>query len=519
MSWQTESLGNLLAPAGNIRAGKEDFPVLSITMHGGLVDQSAKFKKRVASQDISNYRVVYMNELAVGFPIDEGVLGFQTKYPAAVVSPAYGIWKLRRPAETCISFIEGYLRSNEARQIYAKKMRGAVARRRSINKEDFLEIEIPFPPLDEQKRIAAVLDKADALRRQRQESLQLTEKLLQSVFIDMFGNPPQQPQSKLADLLNKPLRNGLSPASGGTHTGTVFTLSAITRGFFNSNARKEAMFAAPPKPSARVDEADFLICRGNGNLNLCGQGQFPTDDAIGIIFPDTIIAASIDLTRISKAYFATLWNQPFVRKQLEGGARTANGIYKVNQTTLQNIQIPVPEFERQIEFERIAQLITAVRPDLEASAKYSDAFFSSIQQRAFRGELELHRLKLEVDLETPPAPVVTQISTVDGHVYRRPGSFIASPEVEMEMFALEEKFELAPAEPRPWSENYFKYRTLSQAIQPPFSFSEIWEVVQSDMEEASYETVKGKIFEYVEAGILEQKFDETRKEIVFYPRS
>jgi len=52
-------------------------------------------------------------------------------------------------------------------------------------------IQIPLPSLDEQKRIAAVLDKTDALRRQRQESLHLTEKLLQSVFIDMFVRNPE----------------------------------------------------------------------------------------------------------------------------------------------------------------------------------------------------------------------------------------------------------------------------------------------------------------------------------------
>ena len=55
-------------------------------------------------------------------------------------------------------------------------------------------------------------------------------------------------------------------------------------------------------------------------------------------------------------------------------------------------------------------------------------------------------------------------------------------------------------------------------LSPPFSFSEIWDKVYYDMPEASYEAVKNKVFEYVAAGILEQQFDETRKEIVFNPR-
>jgi hypothetical protein len=81
------------------------------------------------------------------------------------------------------------------------------------------------------------------------------------------------------------------------------------------------------------------------------------------------------------------------------------------------------------------------------------------------------------------------------------------------------KLDTGPGDSIPWSEDYFKYRTLSQLLRPPFSFREIWDEVYYDIEEASYETVKAKVFEYVEQGILEQKFDETRKEIVFYPRA
>lgn len=413
-------------------------------------------------------------------------------------------------------FLLHWLRTDEVIQLATKESAGANLPR--LSPTSLLGFEIPLPPIDEQKRIAAVLDKADTLRRQRQESLQLTEKLLRSVFRDMFGDPAEKPLTRLAELLNRPLRNGLSPSSGGTHKGTVFTLSAITRGSFNSDARKDAMFAAPPKASARVDEADFLICRGNGNLNLCGQGQFPSADAIGVIFPDTIIAASIDLSRVSKFYFATLWNEPFVRKQLEGGARTANGIFKVNQTTLENIQIPVPDVEKQREFERIAQSIMAGRPDLEASAQYFDALFSSLQQRAFRNELDLSRVRLDAKTEAPvPPPAPEAVATVAR--YTPTGSFIAPPDIEAQMVALDAKIDAGPDDSIPWSEDYFKYRTLSQRLKPPYSFSEIWERVDYDMEGSRYEDVKAKVFEYVEQGILEQKFDEARKEIVFYPRA
>lgn len=74
--------GDLFKRAGDNRVGSlKNVPIMSITMHEGLIDQKDKFNKRIASKDISGYRLVYRNELVVGFPIDEGVLGFLSTSP------------------------------------------------------------------------------------------------------------------------------------------------------------------------------------------------------------------------------------------------------------------------------------------------------------------------------------------------------------------------------------------------------------------------------------------------------
>lgn len=146
-------LSDLFEPSGTDRVRNEqDTPVMSITMQDGLIDQSEKFKKRIASKDISNYRKVYLNDLVVGFPIDEGVLGFQTKYDYAAVSPAYKIWRLKRN-DIDVRVLEMILRSDYMRGIYRSKMQGAVDRRRSIPDDVFLEIEIPLPSTEAIKKI------------------------------------------------------------------------------------------------------------------------------------------------------------------------------------------------------------------------------------------------------------------------------------------------------------------------------------------------------------------------------
>jgi type I restriction enzyme M protein len=147
------SIGDIISFSDGERVGNSKLPIMSITMAGGLIDQQDKFKKRIASTNISSYKKVNKNELVVGFPIDEGVLGFQTKYKAAAVSPAYKIFKLKR-SDINITFLEILLRSQKMREIYKQLMQGAVDRRRSIPDDIFLSIKIPIPSKPVQKSIA-----------------------------------------------------------------------------------------------------------------------------------------------------------------------------------------------------------------------------------------------------------------------------------------------------------------------------------------------------------------------------
>jgi len=82
---------------------------------------------------------------------------------------------------------------------------GAVVK--NLNIDLVKGVEIPLPPLPEQKRIAAILDKADAIRRKRQQAIQLADDFLRAVFLDMFGDPVTNPKGwetfALADVVRK----------------------------------------------------------------------------------------------------------------------------------------------------------------------------------------------------------------------------------------------------------------------------------------------------------------------------
>ncbi len=194
-------LGELIVPATVQRAGLNKLPILSMTMRQGLVDQAEKFKKRVASKDTSAYKVVSRGDLVVGFPIDEGVLSFQKKYAEAIVSPAYNIWKVLRPDQVHLPYLERFLRSSRAISYYKSRMRGTTARRRNLPTEQFLALKVPLPTIEVQRRIAAILDHADDLHSKRHEALEKLEFLDEAIFVSLPASADGVCSKPLGDII------------------------------------------------------------------------------------------------------------------------------------------------------------------------------------------------------------------------------------------------------------------------------------------------------------------------------
>lgn len=267
-------------------------------------------------------------------------------------------------------------------------VRAATKSRERVEKERLFEIPISLPPLAEQRRIAAVLDKADGIRRKRRESLRLLDEFLRSAFLEMFGDPVRNQKGwgvvRFGDVLLKSLRNGLSPSKGGAVTARVLTLTAITGSRFEPTAVKTAQFAHVPAHDQLADASDFLICRGNGNRQLMGRAKFPLGLEQGTIFPDTIIAARVDLSRVERSYLEAVWDLAAVRRDLERGARTTSGIYKVNQGVLMSLHFPLPPIGAQRRFAEVRDRVKRLRE--RSSDRLHNRLFDSLAQRAFQGK-------------------------------------------------------------------------------------------------------------------------------------
>ncbi len=399
------------------------------------------------------------------------------------------------------------------------QMAGAAGQKRLPS--DFLaKLEIPLPTLDEQRRIAAVLDKADALRRQRQESLQLTEKLLQSVFLDMFGDPRENPKNWDVVPLGQLVADDDTINYGVVQPGNDYP-GGVPLIRLGDLANPDPMMGATKRIDPGID-ASYSRSRLVGGEVLVGC----VGHTIGVacVAPMEWVGANI-ARAVARINVRREIPAEFILQQIRSpaiqhffrGERRIVGQPTLNIKQIKEAPILLPPPELRDQFANFYRLAVNGHTDKRRSEALIEGLFSAIQQRAFRGELDLIRLHLSPEDEEPPVTPTPQTTIVEGR-YTRPGCFIAPPDLEQQLLGMEKKLEGDKAEPLPWSEDFFKFRTLSQILQPPFSFAKIWSAVEQDFEQPSYETVKNKVFEYVASGVLKQEFSEEQKEIVFRPK-
>lgn len=162
---------------------KKKIPVLSMTRYDGLISQDKKFYKRVASIDISNYKIIKKNQLAYGFPMDEGVIYFLKNFEIGAISPAYFTWQIIID-KVDVNFLDILLKSRALIEKYKSLYSTTVQRRRIVSKSDFKNIEIYLPSFEEQQKISSILLSVD----EKIEKEKTKKKSLEDLFKSMLHN-------------------------------------------------------------------------------------------------------------------------------------------------------------------------------------------------------------------------------------------------------------------------------------------------------------------------------------------
>ena len=257
-----------------------------------------------------------------------------------------------------------------------------------LNRDDIYSTKIPLPPLPEQKRIAAILDKADSIRRKRQEAVRLTEELLRSVFLDMFGDPVTNPKGwkevTIRDLVTE-VKYGTSDKASYEGKYPVLRMNNITYlGGWNFTDLKRIDIHEKELPKYLVQKGDILFNRTNSKELVGKTAVYRRDDPMA--YAGYLIRIRPNKQNNSE-YIAAYLNSKHGKTILESMCKSIVGMANINAQELQEIVILQPPLELQNQYALLVHSVERAKAMLINSSEVTETLFNTLLQRAFKGEL------------------------------------------------------------------------------------------------------------------------------------
>jgi type I restriction enzyme S subunit len=279
-------------------------------------------------------------------------------------------------------FLVLFLKTPEATRFFQSRATGTSNSHKRMKPRDILELEIPVPSLLTQRRIAGILTRVMNLRQKRQWANQLTGKIIQSVFLKMFGDPernskrwPTRPVHEMARISRKIVKPaqehqqmihvGAVNIEGGT--GRLVNLKTIAEdGIHSANflfSRKELLYCKIRPNLRKVALPDFS--------GLCSADIYPLMPA----------------ETIGREFLCNLLRSDAFTRYASSISTSRANIPKINRDELEAYVAMCPPAPMQETFSRLAQRIERMVRLQESSLKETDKLFHSLMHKAFAGEI------------------------------------------------------------------------------------------------------------------------------------
>ncbi len=255
---------------------------------------------------------------------------------------------------------------------------GAVVK--NLNIDLVKGVEIPLPPQPEQNRIAAILDKADAIRRKRHQAIQLADDFLRAVFLDMFGDPVTNPKGwaihKMSDVID--FKGGSQPPKETfEYEEKEGYIRLVQIRDFRTDKFKTYIPESLAKRRFEIDDVMigrygppvFQILRGlSGSYNVALMKAAPKEG-------------------VTKDFVYRLLQLPAYQDAVISNSERTAGQTGVNLDLLNSLDVPLPPLDIQILMSERVGKVEELASKLKLDLHDAESLFSSLSQKAFRGEL------------------------------------------------------------------------------------------------------------------------------------
>ncbi len=256
-------------------------------------------------------------------------------------------------------FIAYVLRRKETVEYVMASVTGARMPRADMNA--LMSLPVPLPPLDEQRRIVGVLNRASKIERLRARAQELMGEFIPALFVKMFGDPVENPMGweirQFGEIVEE-FRYGTSKKCYIEATGRslpVLRIPNILHGAIDWNGVKFAALDDREGNTVRLKDGDILFVRTNGNPDLIGRCAVFRGDR-DAAYASYLIRARIPLDgAVLPEYAVDTLGSSDLRRIILGLARTTAGNYNVNIVSLASLPLPVPPLNRQRQYVRLVQ--------------------------------------------------------------------------------------------------------------------------------------------------------------------
>lgn len=269
------------------------------------------------------------------------------------------------------------------RAVGARNMTGSAGQKRVTT--SFVErIEIPLPALEEQRRIVAILDKADSIRNKRREALDMADSFLRAVFLEMFGDLESNTLNWDTVTLGKMITNG--PTNGlyvpASQYGVGTPILRID-GFYEGKILPDYHFKRVNIDQIQIDK--FKILDNSIIINRVNSKEYVGKAALIenleeiTVYESNMMNFSIDLARAELAFIVHQLGQPYLRRQIATARKDAVNQSSINQQDVKGLKLRLPPIAMQKRFTAIHKKVTDMMAKWLADIENTKSLTATLQ--------------------------------------------------------------------------------------------------------------------------------------------
>ena len=376
-------LGTVITEYSVRNKSKENIPVYSVTNEQGFC--TGYFSKEVASKDRTTHKIVPQGYFAYNpSRINVGSVDWQDCEERVIVSPLYVVFGVDKKLDQ--QYLLHYLKSDIARTYINALATGSV--RDNLKFSVLQELPINLRPIDEQRKLASVLDYVDSVIGLRNEELSTLDTLVKSRFVELFGDMflnskawKKQELDSLADVVSG-ITKGRKTKEPHLIEVPYMAVSNVKDGYIDWTTVKTIQATQQEIEQYRLLPDDVLMTEG-GDPDKLGRGAILKEPLQNCIHQNHIFRVRLNESLILPAFFEEYLKHQKAKRYFLGCAKQTTGIASINMRQLKALPVLLPPLELQEQFAAFVEQTDKSKLAVQKSLEELEILKKSLMQQYF----------------------------------------------------------------------------------------------------------------------------------------